>query len=324
MLTNTDILETKVTKGFYCEKCNYKCSKKSLWDKHIFTRKHKNTDKILTNTDTLETKVTKAYNCKCGKYYNHRQSLFNHKRNCFFNNNDEHNDKKINNENEILESIRTDLSDKNVIMQLLQQNKEFKDLLAEQNKLIIDLCAKQQSQSIELHKNSNNNNNINSHNKTFNLQVFLNETCKDAMNITDFVNSLKIQLSDLESIGSLGYVDGISKIIIKGLKELDETIRPIHCTDKKRETVYVKDENKWEKDENKTHIRKAINFVANENIMLIPQWKAKYPDYLDSSSIQSDKYNNMVIEVLGGDDDSKMNENKIIRKIAREVVIDKL
>ena len=191
-------------------------------------------------------------------------------------------------------------------------------LLNQNNKLqeqIIELCKE---------KNTTQINTVNSHNKTFNLQVFLNETCKNAMNITDFIESLQIQLSDLESVGRLGFVDGISNIIVKNLRALDETQRPIHCTDKKRETVYVKDENKWEKeDEHKSRLRKAINYVANENTLLIPQWKAKHPDYLDSSSSYSDQYNNIVIEVLGGDDPSEVSEDKIIRKITREVFIDK-
>jgi hypothetical protein len=144
------------------------------------------------------------------------------------------------------------------------------------------------------------------------------------MNVSDFVDSLHLQLSDLESVGELGFVDGISKIIIKNLKALDETERPIHCTDKKRETFYIKDEDKWEKDDdNKTRIRQAINHVAHENTLLIPQWKAKHPDYNDCSSAYSDKYNNMVIEVLGGEHSNDVNENKIIKKIAKEVIIDK-
>ena len=165
----------------------------------------------------------------------------------------------------------------------------------------------------------------NSHNKTFNLQFFLNETCKNAMNIMDFVDSLQLQLSDLESIGQLGFVDGLSSIIIKHLKALDVTMRPVHCSDSKRESVYVKHDNKWEKDdETKSKLRKAVKYIAHKNTKLIPQWKAKYPDFMDSTSKHSDQYNNLVIEVLGGDDlDSSVNENKIIRRIAREMVIDK-
>ena len=157
------------------------------------------------------------------------------------------------------------------------------------------------------------------------MNFFLNETCKNAMNITDFVDSLQLQLSDLECFGRLGFVNGLSNIIIKNLKALDETERPIHCTDKKREIVYVRDDNKWEKDETLTKLRKAIKYVAHKNTKLIPQWKAKYPDFMDSFSKNSDQYNQLVIEVLGGDPHlhSSVNEDKIMKKIAREMVIDK-
>ncbi len=319
MLTHVDTSELKNSNIFICDFCDFKCCKKSLWDKHVLTRKHKNVDKMLTNVDTSEIKSSKTYICDCGKIYNHRQSLCVHRKKCKNTINiDNINDMSEPSKSQISLDEHIDLRDKNVILQLLEQNKEFKDLLAEQNKLIFDLCNKQSCQY------NNSNNNINSHNKAFNLHFFLNETCKNAMNMSDFVDSLQFQLSDLESIGDLGYVDGISKIIIKSLKALDESERPIHCTDKKRETFYIKDKDKWEKeDENKSRLRQTINYVANENTLLIPQWKAKHSDYKDSFSENSDKYNNMIIEVLGGDNSSHVNEEKIIRKIAKEVMIDK-
>jgi hypothetical protein len=169
------------------------------------------------------------------------------------------------------------------------------------------------------------NNNINSHNKTFNLQFFLNETCKDAMNIMDFVESVKLQLSDLEKVGEIGYVDGISNIIVKNLKALDVEKRPVHCTDAKREILYIKDDNKWEKEnEDKNKLRKLIKKIANRNSRLLPQFKEKHPDCGKSESKYSDQYNKLIIEAMGGhgDDDSE-KEDKIIRKITKEVVIDK-
>jgi hypothetical protein len=129
-----------------------------------------------------------------------------------------------------------------LILSIIQQNQEFKNLLLEQNKTIIELSKTNQI------TNTNSHNNVNSNNKTFNLQLFLNETCKDAMNITEFIDSIQLQLSDLENVGKLGYVNGISKIIINKLNALEETKRPIHCTDPKREILYVKDENIWKKD----------------------------------------------------------------------------
>ena len=172
---------------------------------------------------------------------------------------------------------------------------------------------------------NNNNSNNNSHNKTFNLQFFLNETCKDAMNIMDFVDSIKLQLSDLEKVGKCGFVEGISNIIVQNLNSLDETKRPVHCTDSKREVMYVKDEDKWEKEnETKVKLRKAIKNVAYKNTKMLSEFRTKHPDCLKSESKYSDKYNKLVMEAMGGkgDNDSE-KEDKIIKNIAKEVTIDK-
>ena len=173
--------------------------------------------------------------------------------------------------------------------------------------------------------NTNNISNTNCHNKTFNLNLFLNETCKDAMNITEFVDSLQLQLSDLEKVGELGYIEGISNIIIQNLNALDVTQRPIHCTDKKRETMYIKDEDKWEKEnENKIKMHKMVRKVANKNINLITEFRQKYPDYKKTTSRVSDQFNKIIIESMGGSGDNDFEkEEKIIKKIAKEVFIDK-
>jgi hypothetical protein len=156
----------------------------------------------------------------------------------------------------------------NLVLDVVKQNKELINQNQELTNKIVDIC-KTGTQT-----NTISNSNINSNNKTFNLQFFLNETCKNAMNLTDFVNSLQLQLSDLENVGKLGYVDGISSIIVKNLNALDETTRPIHCTDKKRETFYVKDEDKWEKDDDqKKKIKKVINKVAFKNQNLLAKFK---------------------------------------------------
>jgi hypothetical protein len=198
-------------------------------------------------------------------------------------------------------------------MLLIKENSELKNM-------VIDVCQKiQPSNTI----NSHNTNN--SHNKTFNLQFFLNETCKDAMNIMDFVDSIKLQLSDLEKVGEIGYVEGISNIIVKNLNSLEETQRPIHCTDTKREVLYIKDENKWEKEnEEKNKLRKAIKRVACKNQRMIPKFKEEHPDCGKSASKFSDQYNKIIYEAMGGPgDNDKEKENKIIRHIAKEVTIDK-
>jgi hypothetical protein len=181
----------------------------------------------------------------------------------------------------------------------------------------------------ELSKNSqitnNTTNNNNSHNKSFNLQFFLNETCKNAMNISEFVDSLQLQLSDLEKVGEVGYIEGISNIIIKNLNALDITLRPVHCTDKKRETMYIKDEDKWEKeDENKAKLHKMVRRISNKNIDLISDFKKLYPDWKKITSKYSDQFNKIVIESMGGAGDNDFEkEEKIIRKISKEVLVNK-
>jgi len=201
---------------------------------------------------------------------------------------------------------------------LINENKEFRNLLAEQCKEKDEY----KNMVIEVLKNGTHNTiNTNSHNKAFNLNLFLNETCKDAMNIMDFVDSIKLQLSDLEKVGELGFVDGISNIIVKNLKALDITKRPVHCTDKKREVLYVKNENKWEKDdEENKKMRGAIKRVANKNIRLLPTFREKYPDCNKSASKHSDQYNKIIVESMNTDTNS---ENKIIKKISKEVFVEK-
>jgi len=292
----TDILVPKSSENFYCDFCDYITARKSQFDRHLLTPKHQNTYKILTNTDAESTESSLPYfTCGCGKKYKHRQSLFNHKKKCT-------NSQELicvsNNNNQLVEY-------------LMKENSEFKNIILE--------ALKNGSVS-----NSNNIINNNSNNKSFNLQFFLNETCKDAMNITEFVNSIKLQLSDLEKVGELGYIEGISKIIVKNLNALDVTLRPVHCTDKKRETMYVKDEDKWEKeDENKAKLHKMIRKVANKNIDLISDFKALYPDWKKSTSRVSDQFNKIIIESMGGPGDNEYeNEEKVIKKIAKEVLID--
>ena len=308
----TDILAKKNAKKFHCENCNFICSKKSNYDKHLLTPKHQNTDKILTNTDAENAEnanVTNIFVCECGNNYKHRQSLFNHKKKCHILN--------INNEELNTEDLNNEITPE-LIMCVLQQNKELQKMLIEQGKTIMELSKNSSNTNIS-------NNNINSHNKTFNLQFFLNETCKDAMNIMDFVDSIKLQLSDLENVGKLGFVEGISKIIVSNLNSLDETKRPVHCTDSKREVMYIKDEDKWEKEnETKQKMRKVIKHVTHKNSKLLKEFKTKYPGCEKSESKFSDKYDKLIIEAMGGKGDNDIEkEDKIIRNIAKTVTIDK-
>ena len=201
-----------------------------------------------------------------------------------------------------------------LIIMLLKQNAE---LIKGQQDMFMKV--------VENGTHNNNHNTTNSHNKAFNLNFFLNETCKDAMNIMDFVDSIKIQLSDLEKFGEIGYVDGISKIIMNNLNSLDETKRPVHCTDTKREVMYVKDEDKWEKEaDNKPKIRKLIKHVTHKNTKLLKDFKTKYQGCEKSDSQYSNKYDKLIIEAFGGKgDDDLVKENKIIKNILKEVTIEK-
>jgi hypothetical protein len=237
----------------------------------------------------------------CNKEFKNRSGLWKHNKICI---------KNLNN---------SELSQE-TILNILNQNSELHQMLLEQNKTIIELCKEKNNIN-----NFNSDVNINSNNRTFNLQIFLNEHCKDAMNIMDFVDSVKLQLSDLENVGKLGFIEGISNIIVKNLKALDIHKRPVHCSDSKREVMYIKDEDKWEKEnEEKVKLRKVIKYIAHKNSKLIPEFKAKYPDCGKSDSKKSDQYNKLIIEAMGGSgDNDNEKEDKIIKKIAKEITIDK-
>ena len=276
---------------FVCEYCNYSSSRKSQYHRHLETDKHK----ILQNPTYKKFQPAKLYVCDCRKTYKHSSTLYAHKKIC----------------NQIKEKEEpVNIKEQNITL----FNKEFMIMLINQNKELMEIVKNGTTNHI-----NNTITNTNSHNKAFNLNFFLNETCKNAMNITDFVDSIKLQLSDLIDVGELGYVDGISKIIVKNLNNLDETIRPIHCTDKKRETMYIKDQGEWNKeDEKKSKLKKAINKIADKNIRLLPQFREKYPDYKNSSSKTSDVHDKLVVEIMETDEDKK---EKIIKNISKATII---
>lgn len=294
---------------FFCEKCDYTCSILQRWQRHTDTQKHK----ILTAP------IVKSFNCSCGKKYKHRQSLFNHKQQnkcnneCNIETNAVNEINTIQKEDNIVKNEKPELDTNELIIQLLKQNQELQKSL------------------IEISKDKNNiiNNNVSTHNsthKTFNLNFFLNEQCKDALNISDFVDSIKIQLPDLETTGRMGYVEGVSKIINKNLKELDKCKRPIHCSDLKREVLYIKDNNEWAKDDvNKTILKKAIKQIANKNIQEIMTWKNKYIDCDDSDSTKNDLYLKIIFNSMSGStiEEQTNNYEKITSNVIKTVVIDK-
>jgi hypothetical protein len=208
----------------------------------------------------------------------------------------------------------------------MKENSEFKQLIIDQNKQMIELSKNTGNHNITNNTNNNTNNTNNNTNNNFNLNLFLNETCKNAMNIMDFVSQLQLGIKDLEDTGRLGFSEGISKIIINGLKQMDISDRPIHCSDSKREVVYIKDKNQWSKeDEDKTILTNAIKHVAHKNMKKISEWTKEHPEYNDSSSKQNDKYLKIVSESMSGSsqEETNKNYNKIIKNIAKETIIDK-
>ena len=294
----------KNAKELKCENCDFICFKKSEWDRHIITRKHKN----LTNPNYLgSTPNNKEIKCSnCDKIYKHLSTLSAHKKKCIETNNilktkKEDIDISIKNENTINE-----LDIKTLIVELVKSNTELQ-------KQMLDVC-----------KNSNTTINNNSNNKTFNMQVFLNEKCKDAMNIMDFVNSMDLQLSDLEELGELGYVEGISRQMIRKLSEMDVYKRPIHCSDLKRETIYVRDNGVWEK-ETITHdkLRKAIKYVTAKNGYLLEPWRDANPQCMNTQHPLNDVYVRIMSQAMGGKGEFFDSENKIIKKVSKVITIDK-
>jgi hypothetical protein len=285
---------------YSCEKCDYYTSNLYDYKKHINTIKHKSCDKSIFSMD--ENKKSQQHNfiCEnCNKKYKDNSGLWRHKKKC----------NSINNDQNDNDPIKSESNDKELINYLIKENQDFKNL-------ILEIVKK------DSYNNCNNITTTNSHNKTFNLQFFLNETCKNAMNISDFVDSIKLQLSDLENVAKIGYVEGLSKIIIKNLKALDVTERPVHCSDSKRDTMYVKDEDKWEKENENNHkVLKAIEDIANKNSKMVKEWKIKNPECASSKSHKADVYSHIMIQAVCSN--NNVNNNKILKKLAKEVTIDK-
>ena len=296
----------KNAKLFTCNNCDFKCYKQSNYNKHLLTSKHKNRIQL----NNLETKnAKKMFVCeKCNKEYTVRNSLWYHEKNC---NKEKEKEKEKENDN-YYEGIN--IKDKDaLVLHLLKQNGEL------QNKLIEMSCK----------TNITNNNSSNSHNTTnnaFNLNFFLNETCKDAMNITDFVSSIKMSLDDLENTGRQGYIEGISSIIIKNLNKLGQIDRPLHCGDNKREILYIKDNNEWIKEsDDKPILTRAIKTIANQNIKQIKTWRDKYTDCTKSDSNKNNLYLKIVSNSMNGltKEEGDKNISKIISNVAKKVNINK-
>ena len=306
---------------YTCDTCDYSCSKNSDFIKHINTNKH-NAHKCSSNAQKIE-----IFTCDCGKTYKHVQSYNRHKKECGDN-------------LSIITSYTSQISppveqnvksssedaQMNLILELVKQNQEFKDLILQQSSQMLE----QNKTIIEVAKHSNNNtinnNNNNSHNKTFNLNVFLNETCKDAMNMKDFIKSLELSMPELEKMGELGFAEGMSRLFVNRLNSLDVTKRPIHCSDVKREIIHIKDDNKWERDNaNLDRLRKIIKQLTHKNILRVDDWKKANPGCTEYNSRKNDQYLRINMEAIGpiGDDEEKRDFGKIIRRVAENTAIDK-
>jgi hypothetical protein len=305
-------LVPKSSKIYECTICDYTTSRKSQYDRHLSTDKHKNREKS-TNFNICQQKSSEHI-CECGKAYKERTGLYKHKKHCV-----------------IPRTFSSGEITTELVLQLIKENRETQKLFMEQSQNM-----QQQNNTLtnivqDVVKNGVNNNHshnttTNSHNKAFNINLFLNETCKEAINMSDFVSSIKMNLDDLEHTGRKGYIEGISNIIIRNLNDLEQHHRPIHCSDNKREILYIKDNDKWEKEcDDKPILTKAIKVIANENIKQIKNWQQKNPDCTNSDSKKNNLYLKIVSNSMNGltQEEGHKNINKIISNVAKNTIIDK-
>ena len=296
---------------FLCTTCDYNTSRKLNYDRHMLTRKHKKRLLAANIEQNEQNEQSKGFECICGNVYKYNRGLSNHKKSCNL-----HKTDKIISNNEITPEL---------VIKIIEQNKELTNIILQQNTTINKLCDNTNNNT---NTNITNNTQINNleNNNTFNLNFYLNETCKNAMNIDEFVDSIKLSLEDLEYTGRKGYIEGISNIILKNLKRLGEYDRPIHCSDNKRQILYIKHNNIWNKeDDNKTILTNAIKVIANQNIKQISKWSDQYPDCKKSDS----KKNNLYLQILSNSmcgidkEETDKNIDKIISNVSKHVTINK-
>ena len=306
--TNNNVFLGEKCHKYYCYECAYGTDKKSSYNNHLTSKKHKN------NVATTMV-MPKKYECQiCDKMFNDRAGLWRHKKKCIQNNNNEVDENDS--DEEYYEGIN--LKDKDaLVIHLLKQTVSLQNSLIEISKNVMT------TNNINTNNISNNSNNTNT---AFNLNVYLNETCKNAMNISDFVSNVKVSLDDLEHTGKKGYIEGISNIIMKNLNKLKQRDRPIHCSDQKREVIYIKDNNQWIKEtDEKPILTKAIKSIAFENIKQIQNWREQYPDCIESDSKKNDTYLKIVSNSMCGIDQEEIDRNlsRIISNVARVTAIPK-
>jgi hypothetical protein len=298
----------KVANKYYCEACDYGTSKTNNFTKHLLTAKHKTaivSDQKVAKVAKVATEQipndVSCYSCeKCSKNYKSRKGLWSHKKKC-----SQKEEEKIENTIALLNTGTISKIESNLIMELLKQNGELQ-------KKIIEM-AKESHDNIAIR---NNNGTVNN-NKTFNLQFFLNETCKDAMNINQFIDNIQVSFEDIENLGNNGYVKGITDIIVKELNTLDVTQRPFHCTDVKRETMYIKDNNSWDKDsENLTKMKNAITKVVHKNKVKTKEWCQEHPNIGVLDSGDNKTYMKLFEELMAQPDENKA-KTKVIQLLAK-------
>jgi hypothetical protein len=289
---------------YRCDICDFNCIKKYDYERHLSTKKHQNTNNDMVNGAN---KGKQMYTCHCGNTYKHQSGLYRHRKNCNQQSSQENINKEDTNVGEKYEMI---------IQMLMKENQEFKQLIIDQNEKMMEMAGNM--------GNNHHNTTTNSHNK-FNLNVFLNEQCKDAMTLKDFVKNMEISMDEFIQTGEIGFVDGLTQTIIKRINDMDLYDRPIHCTDLKRETVYIKDEEKWEKDPNKEKLRKAIKGVAYKNERMRPIWYENTPEAAVLGTQDCEKFFKYSAAALGGasTEQHRTFEDKVMKNILKEVTIDK-
>jgi len=301
---------------FYCEHCHFRCFKKSNYAIHTNTKKH--IHRLAGNElENAEMKINANNNCECGKNYATLSGLWKHKKTC-----DNINTNLVNNETESdAKNSNNNVSDKDeLITYLIKENQEFKNMILEFVKK--DSYNQCNNTNTLTHSHSHNN----SHNKTFNLNFFLNETCKDAMNMKDFIKSLEMSLPELEKMGEIGFAEGMSRVFVDRLNQLDITKRPIHCSDVKRETIHIKEDNKWERDNaNLDRLRKIIKQLTIKNILKVDDWKKANQGCTEYNNRKNGQYLKINMEAIGPVDDVEVKRDfgKIIRRVAENTSIDK-
>ena len=300
-------MDEKRADFFECKICNFNCSKKSNYDRHLLTAKHKNRTLLSKKEQKkcrtiLDKQINKVvYECQCGKVYKARNSYWYHKKKCIYSKDDSD------------DEVITEIKESRIVKE--ENDTDYKELLIEAMKTM-QQQQKQINEMIPLIGNNNNNTTNN-----FNLNIFLNDKCKDALNLTDFINSIQVQLKDLEYTADNGHVKGITNIFQNALSNLELDKRPMHCTDLKREVLYIKDNDEWHRDDEKEELKKAVDKVVNKNLSNTSEWLDAHPDHLNTESKDFDEYMKMTENSLGTGEENE--QNKIVKNILKTVTIHK-